>query len=197
MTVFMNIFLFISLLFNLGKVDTRKDETTFHLPKLVAEKLQLIQQSDARIRGKKIACFIDFSQPSFEKRLYVVDLQKQVCLMNTWVAHGKGSGRNAMAEYFSNDSGSLCSSLGVFEPIGQFYGKHGLSIRLKGLDKGVNNNAVDRGIIVHAADYISEKNASFYKRQGNSFGCFAVMPTMIEPLVKLVNQPNAVIVAVK
>jgi hypothetical protein len=161
MTVFMNIFLFVSLLFHLGKVDTRKDETTFHLPKFVAEKLQQIQQSDARIRGKKIACFIDFSQPSFEKRLYVVDLQKQVCLMNTWVAHGKGSGRNAMAEYFSNDSGSLCSSLGVFEPIGQFYGKHGLSIRLKGLDKGVNDNAVDRGIIVHAADYISEKNASF------------------------------------
>lgn len=110
----MNVFLLISLLFSTEKVDDRKDETPFLLPKMVAEKLQQMQKSDTRFRGKKIACMVDFSQPSFEKRLYVIDLQKQVCLMNTWVAHGKGSGRNAMAEYFSNESGSLCSSLGVF-----------------------------------------------------------------------------------
>ncbi|WP_052353921.1 murein L,D-transpeptidase catalytic domain family protein [Flectobacillus major] len=173
-----------------------KDDSPATPAYLLAKAKEAIQQYD-KVNNRRIACIVDFSKPSFEKRLWIVDLVSGICLLNTWVAHGKGSGRSALAESFSNDEGSLCSSLGIFIPTEQFHGKHGLSLRLLGLNKGLNDKATQRGIIFHAADYVSEKNAIQYKRQGNSFGCFAVTPAMIGQVVSLIKPKDAFILAIR
>jgi hypothetical protein len=150
---------------------------------------------DRSLADRKVACLVDFSKPSHEKRLWIVDLQTGECLLNTWVSHGKGTGRSAVAQVFSNVSGSECSSLGRFVPKEVFDGKHGLSLRLAGLDKGVNDFAEQRGIIFHAAEYVNEYNAKVYKRQGNSQGCFAVPQQDIKKVIDLLKGNAAFIMA--
>lgn len=150
--------------------------------------------TDKTLAGRTVACLVDFSKPSYEKRLWIVDLKTGECLLNTWVSHGKGTGRSAVAQVFSNVSGSECSSLGRFVPREVFDGKHGLSLRLSGLDKGVNDLAEQRGIIFHAAEYVNEYNAKVYKRQGNSQGCFAVPQSDIKKVISLL-KGNALILA--
>ncbi len=151
--------------------------------------------ADKTLAGRRIACLVDFSKPSHEKRLWIVDLQTGECLLNTWVSHGKGTGRSAIAKTFSNVLGSECSSLGRFVPREVFDGKHGLSLRLSGLDKGVNDLAEQRGIIFHAAEYVNEQNAKVYKRQGNSQGCFAVPQRDIKKVISLLKGNAALILA--
>ena len=151
--------------------------------------------TDKTLAGRRIACLVDFSKPSHEKRLWIVDLQTGECLLNTWVSHGKGTGRSAIAKTFSNVLGSECSSLGRFVPREVFDGKHGLSLRLSGLDKGVNDLAEQRGIIFHAAEYVNEHNAKVYKRQGNSQGCFAVPQSDIKKVISLLKGNAALILA--
>jgi hypothetical protein len=109
------------------------------------------------------------------------------------VAHGRGTGRAAEAKTFSNQAGTYCSSLGLFLPKEQFNGKHGLSLRLAGLEPGVNDNAEVRGIIFHAAPYVNLYNATVNKRQGNSQGCFVVPESDIKKVVQLLENPNAFI----
>ena len=120
---------------------------------------------------------VDYSKPSSEKRLTVVDLKSGVSKMNSRVAHGVNSGL-LYATNFSNTVGSRKSSLGLYELSEEFRGKHGTSFRLDGLDRSVNDNARRRGIIVHSADYATtdamRKNRHEYHRLGRSAGCLAL-----------------------
>jgi hypothetical protein len=162
-----------------------------HVPESLLQQAAQLCAQDNRLHNRTIACIVDFSKPSHEKRLWIVDLARKVCLLHTWVAHGRGTGRTAEARTFSNESGSYCSSLGLFLPKEQFSGKHGLSLRLAGLEPGINDKAEVRGIIFHAAPYVNEYNATVAKRQGNSQGCFVVPEREIKKVIELLESPAA------
>lgn len=116
---------------------------------------------------------IDYDLPSTEPRMFVVDLSENKILHQSLVAHGKNSGEN-MALQFSNIEGSLQSSVGFFRTGERYQGKHGLSLRLDGLERGVNDEARTRNIVIHSADYVSKKFIAENQRLGRSFGCPAL-----------------------
>ncbi len=118
---------------------------------------------------------IDFSKPSYDKRLYVIDLEKKVLLHQSHVAHGKNSGM-VYASKFSNRPNSYASSLGFYRTAETYFGKHGLSLRLDGLEIGVNDKARDRAVVIHSAKYANLEFIAKYGRLGRSFGC----PTLPE-----------------
>lgn len=116
---------------------------------------------------------IDYTLPSTEPRLWVVDLESAQVLYRELVAHGRESGDN-IAKKFSNKSGSFMSSLGLFVTDESYMGQNGYSMRLRGLEKGVNDHAYDRAIVMHGADYVDEGVAQALGRLGRSLGCPAV-----------------------
>lgn len=115
----------------------------------------------------------DFSQSSNQKRLYLIDMEDSVLVKNTYVAHGKNSG-NEYALKFSNKPESLQSSLGFFVTRNTYNGAHGLSLKLDGMEQGINDKAMQRNIVVHGADYIGNNWLQFNKYMGRSFGCPAL-----------------------
>ncbi|SEM04876.1 murein L,D-transpeptidase catalytic domain family protein [Halomonas daqiaonensis] len=125
---------------------------------------------------------IDFSLPSTEPRLWVFDLQNRQLLFEELVSHGQGSG-NAMAETFSNTPESHQSSLGLFRTMNSYYGRNGYSLRLEGLEEGVNDLAYQRAIVMHGADYVSEDFIEQTGRLGRSHGCPAVRKEVTYPLI--------------
>jgi hypothetical protein len=125
---------------------------------------------------------IDYSLPSTERRLWVLDLAQGKVLFRELVAHGRSTGEN-LARAFSNQPGSYQSSLGVFLTGATYIGKHGLSLRLHGLEPGINDHAEERAIVMHAADYVSEDLALTQGRIGRSQGCPAVRPAVARKLI--------------
>lgn len=115
----------------------------------------------------------DFSQSSRKKRLYIIDVENNELVLHTYVAHGKNSG----AEYatkFSNIPESLQSSLGFYITSGTYIGKHGLSLRMNGVDPGFNDKAMERTIVIHGAVYVDAARARAGIYMGRSWGCPAV-----------------------
>jgi hypothetical protein len=129
-----------------------------------------------------IVTLIDYSLPSTEKRLWVMDVKRGKLLFNELVAHGKRTGDN-IATQFSNRPGSEQSSLGAFVTGKTYTGKHGLSLRLKGLEAGINDRAEARAIVMHAASYVSEDTARALGRLGRSRGCPAVRPEIAPDII--------------
>lgn len=117
-----------------------------------------------------IISIVDFSKPSTEKRLYVIDIKKGKLLVKSLVAHGRNSGEN-WAKSFSNEPGSYKSSLGFYRCAETYIGEHGYSLRLDGLDKGLNHKARERAIVMHGADYVCNDFCEKQGRLGRSFGC--------------------------
>ncbi len=128
---------------------------------------------------------VDFSQPSTKKRLYIIDLDKKQLVFNTLVAHGRNTGA-LMAEKFSNTNSSNQSSLGFYVTAEKYIGKHGLSMRMDGMESGLNSNARERAIVVHGADYVSENFAKSMGFIGRSWGCPAVNPKENTPIVNTI-----------
>jgi len=119
---------------------------------------------------KNIVSIIDFTRPSTEKRLFIIDLEHKILIYKCYVAHGRNSGDN-YAKSFSNEPASLKSSLGFFLTAETYSGDHGYSLKLDGLEKGINNNARVREIVIHGAEYVSEEFIKMYGRLGRSWGC--------------------------
>jgi hypothetical protein len=117
--------------------------------------------------------------------LWIIDLRQQKILLHTVVAHGRNSGA-LLAEKFSNRPESYQSSLGFFQTGEAYQGKHGYSLRLDGLEAGINDQARARAIVIHGADYAKETVAATAGRLGRSLGCPAVPPDLSTPLIKLI-----------
>lgn len=126
-----------------------------------------------QLKNPQTLSIIDFSMPSKVKRLFVLDLVHFRLLFNTYVAHGRNSGLQT-ATTFSNQPESFKSSLGFYSTQNIYNGKHGSSLQLNGLEKGFNDNALSRGIVMHAANYVDEQLAKTRGYIGRSLGCPAV-----------------------
>jgi len=130
-------------------------------------------QAAGRLKNPDIVTIVDYSKPSKEKRFFVIDLKKKKLLFHELVAHGKGSGVDR-ATVFGNGGGTYKSSLGAYLTAETYFGKHGYSLALDGLDKGVNDQARPRAVVVHGAWYVSEKFVKQHGRTGRSWGCPAL-----------------------
>ena len=118
---------------------------------------------------------IDYSLPSTARRLWIFDLKRQRVLLRDFVAHGRQSGEN-LATRFSNSEGSHQSSLGLFRTAESYQGKHGYSLRMDGLEPGINDRARERAIVIHSASYVDPRLVRSQGRIGRSLGCPAVRP---------------------
>ncbi len=126
-----------------------------------------------KLANQSIISIVDFSKPSSQKRLFIIDLKNYRVLFNTYVAHGVNSGKE-FANQFSNRPESNQSSLGFYETADTYIGKHGYSLHLFGMEKGINDNAFKRDIVIHGASYVNEDMIQSNGYIGRSWGCPAV-----------------------
>lgn len=136
---------------------------------------------NGELQNKNIITIIDYTKPSYEKRLWVIRLSDNKVLYYTYVAHGEGSG-NEYAKHFSNAPGSKTSSLGVFKTGGTYQGKHGTSMNIHGLEGGINSNAFARRVVVHGSNYVNQDRAK-QKLVGRSHGCPAISYKEVGPII--------------
>ncbi|NTV98215.1 MAG: murein L,D-transpeptidase catalytic domain family protein [Chlorobiaceae bacterium] len=132
-----------------------------------------------------ILTIIDFNKPSFSDRLFVIDVNNGHILYAGLVAHGSGSGE-VFAENFSNNPGSHRSSLGFYTTGDTYDGKHGYSLRLFGMEPGINDKAESRSIVIHGADYVSHDYVRIHGRIGRSQGCPAVSFDNFQEIIDLI-----------
>lgn len=137
------------------------------------------------INRPEVITIIDFSLPSNKERLWVFDLINAKVLFHCLVSHGRNSGE-LMAENFSNIPGSCASSPGFYTTGETYIGKHGLSLTLDGLEKGINDNARARAIVMHGADYVSADFIRKYGRLGRSQGCPAVPEELSKKIIQTI-----------
>jgi hypothetical protein len=143
------------------------------------------------VGGRPILTVIDYTLPSRERRLWVLDLATSRVLARELVAHGRATGDD-LARSFSNRPGSLQSSLGAFLTGSVYRGRHGLSLRLRGLDPGVNDRAEARAIVMHGAPYVSAETAAQLGRLGRSQGCPALSPAAAPRVIQLIRDGTIV-----
>ena len=136
---------------------------------------------------------IDFNLPSTEKRMYVLDLSKKEVLYVTHVAHGRNSGGN-YATSFSNKNGSYQSSLGFYRTAETYNGGNGYSLRLDGLEKGINDLARPRAVVIHGADYCNENFIKSTGRLGRSFGCPALPQELNKPIINTIKDGSLIFI---
>lgn len=141
------------------------------------------------LSNPNILSVIDYSLPSVEPRFWVFDLSARKLLFEELVAHGRNSGDN-LARHFSNVESSLASSFGLYVTGGVYVGKHGRSLRLEGQEAGYNDNALSRGIVIHAADYVSPAVAA-RGRLGRSWGCPALSPRVTAQVIDTIREGSA------
>lgn len=124
---------------------------------------------------KPLLTVIDYSLASNQKRAWIVDPREGHILKSMYVAHGSGSG-NKYATHFSNRPNTHASSLGAYLTASPYYGSHGYSLKLKGLEDGLNDNAEKRHIVMHSAWYVNDDFLKTHDRLGRSWGCFSINP---------------------
>ena len=129
-----------------------------------------------------VLTLIDFSRPSTEKRLFVFDMKQHRLLFSSVVSHGKNSG-GVYATSFSNEYGSYKSSLGFYLTETTYQGKNGYSLILNGLERGINDRARERAIVMHGAAYADPSVVGKGGRLGRSFGCPAVPQKLTRPII--------------
>ena len=125
---------------------------------------------------KDLLVIVDFRQSSSERRFYVYDIYERKLIFRTLVAHGKNSG-NKYAVHYSNEVGSLASSAGFYVTGDTYIGSNGLSLRVHGLDKGINDRVLERNIVIHSADYVRADSV------GKSEGCLALPREINEEII--------------
>lgn len=140
---------------------------------------------------KSILTVIDFSLPSTEKRLFVLDLKQREVLFSSLVAHGRKSGEN-FATSFSNKIGSHKSSLGFYITENTYIGSNGYSLVINGLEYGINDKAKERAVVIHAADYCSMSMIKSSGRLGRSFGCPALPAELNKPIIDCIKNGSLI-----
>jgi hypothetical protein len=151
-------------------------------------KLALTAFKNANKRGevkKPVLTVIDYSLPSNKQRMWVFDVRREKLLFNTYVAHGKNSGVNT-AHHFSNKESSKESSLGTYITKDTYIGHKGYSLNLEGLDRGYNDNAYNRRVVVHGAWYVEPDFIKRAGRAGLSWGCPAIAQTLAKPVINTI-----------
>jgi hypothetical protein len=153
-------------------------------PKVLAMALNAVASArDRGITGKNdLLTVIDYSLPSTQPRLWVLDLSRGKVLFHELVAHGAGSGAK-FATQFSNVDESRQTSLGLFATADTYEGGNGYSLKLKGLDQGINDRAEERHIVMHGAWYVSADHARQYGMLGRSWGCPALPQAEAKPVI--------------
>ncbi|HLU80720.1 MAG TPA: murein L,D-transpeptidase catalytic domain family protein [Flavobacteriaceae bacterium] len=171
----------------------RKFETlNTSMPSRVSFQYAMRGYYDLEEKGKlknKILTIVDFSLASTEKRMWVLDMNDYSVLFNTVVAHGRGTGGN-FAKNFSNVANSHKSSLGFYLTAETYIGKHGLSLRMDGLEKDINDNARSRYIVIHGADYATPGFAKRIGRLGRSYGCPSVPPKFSKKIINTIKEKS-------
>lgn len=152
--------------------------------------------ADEGVVRRPVLTIIDYQLPSYEKRLWVIDMKSGRVLLDEWVAHGMGrpcgsGGTMIDATSFSNQAGSRRSSLGLFITAETYPGRHGYSLRLDGLEPGINDKARRRLIVIHGAGYVSPDRARQHL-VGRSWGCPAVRPGISRRLIDAIKGGSVV-----
>lgn len=176
-------------------VDINKivDSTTGLRPNVVRLAMDgyLWAAAHGKVERPGMLTVVDLSLPSNKKRLWVINLKENKVIMHIYTTHGKHSGLKR-ATHFSNRRGSDESSLGIYVTDRTYSGKHGKSLRLSGLEKGINNNAYRRALVIHSAWYATPKFIHNHGRAGRSWGCFAVNPEKKNELISLIKDGSVI-----
>ncbi len=157
-------------------------------------KLALDAYNCAKLSGvskSQTLTIIDYSLPAAQKRMWVFDLASSKLLFNNVVAHGQGSGSKVSANFFSNQSSTHASSIGLYVTGTTYTGHNGYSLKLKGLDAGFNDKAEARSIVVHGASYVSDQIAKT-GQLGRSWGCPAVPQKLAQPIINTIKDRTLV-----
>lgn len=144
-------------------------------------------------RNKDILTLIDFSKPSTEERLFVIDMALGQVLFRTHVSHGRNSGEN-YATSFSNVKGSYKSSLGFYLTENSYQGGNGYSLILDGLEKGINDRAKPRGIVIHPAGYANPSVIRDSGRLGRSLGCPALPQAVSKDIIDVIKDGSVLFI---
>ncbi|WP_432222306.1 murein L,D-transpeptidase catalytic domain family protein [Flavobacterium sp. TMP13] len=165
---------------------------SFELPKMdsFTEALKgFYELKEKGIITKDILTLIDFSKSANEKRLWVIDLSTNTILYHSLVSHGRNTGEE-FATSFSNVDSSNKSSLGFYKTGEVYQGKHGMSLRLDGLERGVNDNARSRAIVMHGANYVSNSFIRNNSRLGRSLGCPAIPEELKQEIIETIKNKS-------
>lgn len=138
-------------------------------------------------RNRDVITLIDFTKPSTEERFYVFDMKHKKMLYSSLVSHGRNSGEN-YATLFSNENGSLKSSLGFYITENTYQGKNGYSLILDGLEKGINDRAKERAIVIHGASYSNPSVIASSGRLGRSLGCPALPQVLSKSIINTIKE---------
>ncbi|MCC8188401.1 MAG: murein L,D-transpeptidase catalytic domain family protein [Bacteroides sp.] len=144
-------------------------------------------------KKKDVLTIIDFSLPSDEERLYVIDLEQKELLYKTHVLHGRNSGVK-YATSFSNQVNSYKSSQGFFLTNETYHGKYGYSLRIDGLESGINDKVRERAVVFHSSKYADPARIKTAGRLGRSLGCPALPPQMSKPVIDAIRDGSVVYV---
>lgn len=155
--------------------------------KFEAFEMALLGYENMDIANPDVITIIDFSLPSTDERMYVIDLENKKLLYQTIVSHGRNSGQK-YATSFSNRHGSYQSSLGFYVTENTYYGGNGYSLVLNGLEKGINDQAKARAVVIHGADYCSEDIIKSTGRLGRSYGCPALPRHLNRPIIDTIKE---------
>lgn len=149
--------------------------------------------SEELLFNDSIITVIDYSKPSNVERLYILDIKNMKILEKSLVAHGQSTG-SVIPVSFSNVCKSHKSSLGFYVTENTYLGKHGYSLRVEGIEKGINDNAKKRAIVFHGAQYVSQKYINEYGRIGRSFGCPALPLEKNREIIDLIKDRSCVFI---
>lgn len=163
-------------------------------PKVLNSMEAILTYADLnQIEHNHILTIIDYSLPANQKRLWVLDLAAQKVLFHTYVSHGLKSG-SLNSNFFSNRFNSKASSIGVYRTDKTYYGRHGLSLKLDGLDRGFNDNADMRAIVMHGGWYVEEEFIQKYGRAGRSWGCPAVPDQLTANIIHTIKDKSLFVI---
>jgi hypothetical protein len=153
-----------------------------------------LKQTNMLPQSSSVLTVVDFSLPSREKRMWIIDIANKSLVLHTWVAHGERSGFD-IPDRFSDRVDSRESSLGFYLTDNVYMGDHGRSLKLDGLDEGFNINARKRSIVLHAAPYVCQEVIDQHGRLGRSFGCPAVSPDVIDEVIDTIKDKNVIFIS--